>query len=112
MHAEVDALQAAQRKLTRAQLAKATLYVARAKRASDGSGVWQRGLAKPCDACMRAAGAVGISQVFYTTDGDGDGGGGGGGGGGSNDAKATFARADVQTAKPRTGAFKHREYFM
>ena len=66
LHAEIDALNKALKFLKEDQLSKCDLYVLRVKR--DDNYAWIRGLAKPCDGCMKAIHKYKIKKVFYTKD--------------------------------------------
>lgn len=65
LHAEVDAIKNALKKLSLEQLQKSTLIVARGKCIN---GELVHGLAKPCTGCQRAISTFGIPNVFYTED--------------------------------------------
>ncbi len=65
LHAEIDAIKNALKKISPQQLSKSTLLVARS-RCINGDVV--HGLAKPCAGCQRAIVAFGIPNVFYTED--------------------------------------------
>ncbi len=61
LHAEIDAIKNALKRVSTEDLLGSTLYVVRTKK--DGS----EGLAKPCKGCMQAIESFGISKVVYTT---------------------------------------------
>lgn len=48
------------------RLPKHTMYVARARRTSNGKTIIP-GMAKPCEGCQRALATFGIEKVYYTT---------------------------------------------
>ncbi len=60
LHAEIDAIKNALKRVKISDLKRATLYVARIKK--DGT----IGMAKPCTGCQRAIVAFGIKQVIFT----------------------------------------------
>jgi deoxycytidylate deaminase len=68
LHAEVDALVRAQKRVMKRgiPLKKCTMYVARVKKASSSSHGFISGLAKPCEGCMKAIREAGITNVIYT----------------------------------------------
>lgn len=66
IHAEIDAIARAVRRIDSKKLSSCTLYVARVKVGSDGNRMW--GLAKPCDGCARAIASFDIGQVVWTVD--------------------------------------------
>ncbi len=61
-HAEIDAIKNAIKSEKTKDLSGATIYVARVLRNGE------RAIAKPCEGCMKALEAHGISRVFWTTD--------------------------------------------
>ncbi len=61
LHAEIDAIKNALKRVSTEDLLGSILYVVRTKK--DGS----EGLAKPCKGCMQAIESFGISKVVYTT---------------------------------------------
>jgi tRNA(Arg) A34 adenosine deaminase TadA len=61
LHAEIDAIKNALKRLSVEDLAGSTLYIVRTKK--DGS----EGLAKPCSGCMQAIESFNIGKVIYTT---------------------------------------------
>jgi deoxycytidylate deaminase len=63
LHAEVDVLIKAKRRLTPSELSKSTLLVARVKSIK---GEYVAGLAKPCEGCQRAIRELGVKNVIYT----------------------------------------------
>ena len=67
LHAEIAAIKNALRLIHVDDLKSATLYVARAKRASR-DGPWVEGIAAPCEGCARAIMSFGIRKVVYTPD--------------------------------------------
>ena len=68
LHAEIDALNKALKFLKEDQLSKCDLYVLRVKREDGIGSAWIRGLARPCDGCMKAIHKYKIKKVFYTKD--------------------------------------------
>jgi tRNA(Arg) A34 adenosine deaminase TadA len=72
LHAEVDAIYRATKRLTAQELLKSTLYVARVKRASSISQGFVNGLARPCIGCARCIATFGLKRVVYTTEQDFD----------------------------------------
>jgi deoxycytidylate deaminase len=68
IHAEVDALVKAQKRVLKRgiPLEKCTMYVARVKRPFASASYFVTGLAKPCEGCMRAIQAAGITNIRYT----------------------------------------------
>ena len=65
VHAEIDAIKNALRKISLEDLSYCDIYIARAKRTGACS-PFVKGLAKPCIGCQRAIRAFGIHGVFYT----------------------------------------------
>jgi tRNA(Arg) A34 adenosine deaminase TadA len=61
LHAEIDAIKNALKRLSVEDLIGSTLYIVRTKK--DGS----EGLAKPCYGCMQAIESFGIAKIVYTT---------------------------------------------
>lgn len=61
LHAEIDAIKNALKRVSVDDLVGSTLYIARTKK--DGS----EGLAKPCKGCMQAIDSFGIKEVVYTS---------------------------------------------
>lgn len=68
LHAEIDAIKNALRKISTDDLKKATLYICRAKR-NNKTGRWEYGLAKPCLGCKTAISEFGISKVEFSENG-------------------------------------------
>jgi deoxycytidylate deaminase len=66
LHAEADCILKASRKLTEAEMKKATLYVCRVKYNASSNGKIIFGKAKPCDGCEDCIRAHGIKKVIYT----------------------------------------------
>jgi len=62
LHAEIDVIKNALKDNSSDILEGTILYIARTKK--NGS----EGIARPCEGCMRAIEAFGISKVVYTTD--------------------------------------------
>lgn len=71
IHAEIDAIAKAVKKIDPKRLANATLYVTRVKQDREGNPVY--GLAKPCQGCTRAIASFGLKRVVWTNDEDIDG---------------------------------------
>jgi tRNA(Arg) A34 adenosine deaminase TadA len=61
LHAEIDAIKNALKRLSVEDLIGSTLYIVRTKK--NGS----EGLAKPCCGCMQAIESFGIAKIVYTT---------------------------------------------
>lgn len=67
VHAEIAAIAAASKKGVKVD--GATLYIARAKKASYAEQhKWLFGIARPCPSCMKAIYAFNIKKVYYTID--------------------------------------------
>lgn len=64
LHAEIDAITKAKRRINKEDFKKATLYVVRVKRINQGS--YFPALAKPCSGCQEAIREYGIKRVIYT----------------------------------------------
>lgn len=64
LHAEIDAIKKALKRLTSAEMKKAELYIVR-RRKLDGKPA--SGCSKPCCGCQRAIETYGISEVHYST---------------------------------------------
>lgn len=64
LHAEVDAVIKALKKISEAELKRATLIVARVKTDEKGKVVF--GIAKPCPGCTKCIENYGIKTVIYT----------------------------------------------
>ena len=67
VHAEIDAIKNALRKISVNDLSKCDLYVARSKYEEGKKEVLLPGLAKPCVGCQKAIVAFGFKNVFYTS---------------------------------------------
>lgn len=67
IHAEIDAIARAVKRIDSKRLAQSTLYVARVKLDST-AGNWMWGLAKPCTGCARAIASFDIKNVVWTMD--------------------------------------------
>jgi deoxycytidylate deaminase len=65
LHAEIDVIVNALRRLSVDELQKCSLYVLRVKRSSR-SGPFIAGKSMPCDGCTRAINAFNLKNVFYT----------------------------------------------
>lgn len=63
LHAEIDAIKKALKRLSLSEMEKAELYVVR-RRKLNGKAV--SGCSKPCCGCQRAIENYGISNVYYT----------------------------------------------
>jgi tRNA(Arg) A34 adenosine deaminase TadA len=61
LHAEIDAIKNALKRVSTEDLMGSTLYVVRTKK--NGS----EGMAKPCKGCMQAIESFGIAEVVYTS---------------------------------------------
>lgn len=68
LHAEVDAIYRATKRLTSHELSRSTIYVARVKRVSPMTSDLISGLAKPCIGCARCIAAFNLKRVVYTND--------------------------------------------
>ena len=70
LHAEVDVIKNALKRIEVEDLKKATLYVSRAKKRMITQDKWEYvvGLSAPCQGCRRAIATFGIKRVVYTTD--------------------------------------------
>lgn len=66
-HAETNAIHNALRVLSEDELAKATLYVARARYEMNRP-VWTWGMSKPCEGCAKCIDKYNIKRVVYTMD--------------------------------------------
>lgn len=64
LHAEVDAIFKAKRKLSETEFKKSTLIVVRTKQNADGAPLY--GIAKPCIGCEKCIIDHGIKNVIYT----------------------------------------------
>ena len=66
LHAETDAINRALKYVTKKELCKATLYIARVKYADNKSkkAIWAE--SKPCIGCQKAIKSYGISNVVHT----------------------------------------------
>ena len=67
LHAEVAAIKNALRKVSVNDLARATIYIARAKKTGRG-GSFKEGEAAPCQGCRRAIETFGIRRVVHTSE--------------------------------------------
>ncbi len=67
IHAEIDAIARAVKRIDAKRLSQSTLYVARVKMEHTG-GNWMWGLAKPCSGCTRAIASFDIKNVVWTLD--------------------------------------------
>jgi len=68
LHAEVDAIVKARKRISETDLKRSTLYVARVKMDSFQNTMF--GMSRPCSGCMRCIKDHGIKKVIYTTHGD------------------------------------------
>lgn len=59
LHAEIDALRNALKRVTEVDLQRATMYIARIRNGEPR-------LSKPCDGCQRAINFFNISHVYWT----------------------------------------------
>ena len=66
IHAEIDAIKNALRKIPVEDFVKCDLYVARSRYVAGEKKVLISGLAKPCLGCQKAIVAFGFRNVFYT----------------------------------------------
>ena len=67
IHAEIDAIARAIKRIDAKRLGQSTLYVSRVKLDRTG-GNWMWGLAKPCSGCARAIASFDIKNVVWTLD--------------------------------------------
>lgn len=73
LHAETSAIKNALNRIDAADLQNATLYIARAKKATNHPNSRDiQGIAKPCTGCLRCIAAFGVKKVVYTTDTQGE----------------------------------------
>lgn len=63
LHAEIDAIKKALKRLSSAEMKKSELYIVRRKRIN---GEQSSALAKPCCGCQRAIETYGIQSVIYS----------------------------------------------
>lgn len=72
LHSEIDAIKNAVKRVSVDDLRKATIYVARAKKHQYRYRRYNivRGLARPCEGCMRAIRSFNLRYICYTTDSD------------------------------------------
>lgn len=68
LHAEIEAIHKATKRLTAAEFTKSSLYVARVKFESSSSRTFINGLAKPCVGCARCIATFGFKRVVYTNE--------------------------------------------
>jgi tRNA(Arg) A34 adenosine deaminase TadA len=72
LHAEIDAIKNSMRHLSLSELARSRLYVTRLRYADSERDPTPdklvRGLARPCEGCMRAIATFDIGHVCYSTD--------------------------------------------
>lgn len=68
LHAEIDAIYKATKRLSTYELGKSSLYVARVKFESSVSKNFVVGLAQPCIGCARCIANFGLKKVIYTTE--------------------------------------------
>lgn len=66
IHAEIDAIKNALKKLEVTDLSKCDIYIARSRCVPGTKDVQVPGLAKPCKGCQRAIDTFGFKNVFYT----------------------------------------------
>lgn len=64
LHAEIDAIRKAIRRIGKDRLRDCSMYVARWKRTQTQEDV--QGLAKPCKGCSKALEVYGIADVYWT----------------------------------------------
>jgi len=69
LHAETDAIKNTLKRVSQDDVARSTLYIARAKIHVETK-KWMYGLAKPCPGCARAIATFDIQNVVYTLEGD------------------------------------------
>lgn len=68
LHAEVDAIKNALKKINTDDLSKCDLYVVRVKRPHRNSKSYVAAMAKPCEGCCSVINAFGINNIYYTMD--------------------------------------------
>lgn len=68
LHAEVDAIYKATKRLSSYELTKSSLYVARVKFESNVSKKLVGGMARPCIGCARCIANFDLKRVVYTTE--------------------------------------------
>lgn len=68
VHAEIDAIYSALRRVRPEELKRCSLLISRVKCSSKSPSILVPGLAKPCPGCARASLAFGIDEVYYTTE--------------------------------------------
>jgi tRNA(Arg) A34 adenosine deaminase TadA len=72
LHAEIDAIKNAMRHLSLGELAKSKMYISRIRYADSEPNPTPdkliRGLARPCEGCMRAIATFDIKHVCFTSD--------------------------------------------
>ena len=68
LHAEVDALRNAMKKIDLKQLSKCEMYIVRVKRPNKNSKSYISGMAKPCEGCQNTIASFGIKKIYYTED--------------------------------------------
>lgn len=66
IHAEVDAINKASKRLNSKQLTKATIIICRVKKNEENKDVF--GLSKPCKGCEKCISDKGILNIIYTED--------------------------------------------
>lgn len=68
LHAEIDCIINALKRVDKTVLEKSTLYVQRVKKKNSDSIHFINGMAKPCIGCQKAIAQFKIKEVFYTVD--------------------------------------------
>lgn len=68
LHAELDAIVKALKKISIDDLKKSSMYIMRIKRKDTYDKEFIRALSKPCSGCQQAIKAFGIKNVYYTTE--------------------------------------------
>ena len=71
LHAEIDAMIKAQKRLNQDQMQKATVYVSRVVYPKPFSKLAIQKNSKPCEVCMNYMLDMGIKKVIYSIDGEG-----------------------------------------
>jgi len=66
LHAEIDAIAKALKKVDNNTLSKATMYIARVKHPNKDDDSWVNGLAKPCKGCAQAINQFKFKNVIWT----------------------------------------------
>ena len=68
LHAEIDAIRNALKKIDAAQLQKCEMYILRVKHPHKNSKEYVTAMAKPRPGCQKTIAAFGIQNILYTSD--------------------------------------------